>query len=158
MNAFVLGSTVIGTAGVIAWRIKEGRAPVNLKKIIIPPIGMSTGFFMFLVPHTRIPIAWALLTFVLGALIFAWPLIFTSKLHKEPDGQIWMKRSPVFFLLLLAMAAIRFGLRDELEHFINFWQTGALAFLCAFGMVLHWRINMLLTYIKLTNEPVSIIE
>lgn len=152
MNAFVIGSTVIGTLGVMAWRVKEGQTPVTLPKIIAPPLGMATGFCMFLSQRMRVPLEWASVAFALGLLVFAWPMILTTRLHKESDGHIWMKRSPAFFIMLIALAAIRFGLRDYFEHFISYWQTGALAFILAFGGVLHWRLNMLYRFKKLKNE------
>ena len=41
---------------VLAWRVREGRTAVTLRKIVIPPLGMATGFCMFLVPAFRIPL------------------------------------------------------------------------------------------------------
>ncbi|WP_143521238.1 CcdC protein domain-containing protein, partial [Pseudomonas sp. 2995-1] len=34
-------------------RMKSMKRPANVKKILIPPIAMSTGFLMFLYPPTR---------------------------------------------------------------------------------------------------------
>lgn len=152
MNAFVIGSTVIGTLGILAWRVREGQTPVRLGKIIAPPLGMSTGFGMFLSERMQVPWEWAAVAFLSGALIFAWPLIFTSRLHKEKDGQIWMKRSPIFFVMLLALVTVRFGLRSYLEQYVTFWQTGSLAFILAFGMIIHWRLRMLRDFQLLSAE------
>ena len=63
-----------GAAGVITWRFRETRSPVTLRKLILPPLGMSTGFFMFLVPETRVPWSWAIVALAVGALLFAYPL------------------------------------------------------------------------------------
>ena len=49
-------SSVVGAAAVMAWRVQEGRTAVTVKKILIPPLGMATGFCMFLVPACRIPL------------------------------------------------------------------------------------------------------
>ncbi len=155
MNAFVVGSTVVGTLGILAWRIKEGQTPVNRKKIIIPPLGMSTGFCMFFSQRMQVPMEWAGIAFALGALVFAWPMILTTHLHKDNNGSIWMKRSPAFILTILVLAGIRFGLRDQLEHYVTFFQTGALAFICAFGMIVHWRLHVLRRFNQLRNEPVD---
>jgi len=46
---------VIGLLGVLAWRVREGRTAVTVKKIVLPPLGMATGFCMFLVPAFRVP-------------------------------------------------------------------------------------------------------
>lgn len=56
----------------------------------------------------------------------------------------------LFFLLLLV--ALRFGMRNYVEHFISYWQTGGLAFLLAFGMIIHWRLRMLYDFKKLERE------
>jgi len=151
VNALVIGSTVVGTLGILAWRVREGQTPVRLGKIIAPPLGMSTGFCMFLAPATRVPLEWAAAAFLLGALVFAWPMILTSRLHVQ-DGKIWMKRSRIFFVILLALVAVRWGLRGTIEHYLSLQQTAGLMFTLAFGMVSHWRIRMLFEYLKLSAE------
>ncbi|HTV16568.1 MAG TPA: CcdC protein domain-containing protein, partial [Acidobacteriaceae bacterium] len=85
-------SILVGGAVVIAWRIRETRTAVTLKKILIPPAGMSTGFSMFAVPDFRIPWLWALIAFATGATLFAWPLVATTKLRRQ-GAVIMMKRS-----------------------------------------------------------------
>ena len=65
------GAALIGTLAILAWRVRESRRPVSLRSLIIPPLGMSTGFSMFVVPAFRIPWTWGLAAFVLGALVFA---------------------------------------------------------------------------------------
>src|SRR5215475_3320515 len=97
---------VIGLLGVLAWRIREGRTAVTVKKIVMPPLGMATGFSMFLVPAFRVPWTWALGAFLIGAVALAYPLLRTSKLVPEGDV-ILMQRSNAFFAVILALAAIR---------------------------------------------------
>jgi membrane protein CcdC involved in cytochrome C biogenesis len=67
-------SAVLGFFAVMAWRIREGQTAVTVRKIVIPPMGMATGFCMFLVPAFRLPWIWALGAFLVGALILAYPL------------------------------------------------------------------------------------
>lgn len=154
MNTLALGGlgTVLGAAAILFWRVREGQSPVRLGKIIAPPLGMSTGFAMFLSPRFQVPLPWAAVAFLLGALLFAWPLIYTSRLHKDENGHIWMRRSPIFFLMLLILMALRFAMRNYVEHFITYWQTAGLAFILAFGMIIHWRLRMLYEFQKLKNE------
>lgn len=147
-------ATAIGTTTILIWRVREGQTPVRLGKIIAPPLGMSTGFCMFFKQEMRFPLEWGIVAFLLGFLIFAWPLILTSRLHKK-DGQIWMKRSPAFFVMLLALVTLRISLRSQIEHFISLQQTAGLMFTLAFGMVLHWRIRMLFEFKRLTSAPGS---
>ena len=73
-------ASIVGAAGVLAWRVREGRTAVTVRKILIPPMGMATGFSMFFVPAFRIPWVWAACAFLIGATALAYPLLRTSRL------------------------------------------------------------------------------
>src|SRR5215469_3401138 len=92
--------SLLGLAGVMAWRIREGRTAVTARKIIIPPLGMATGFCMFFAPPFRVPVLWGGVAFLLGAILLAWPIVATSRLERAGDT-IMMKRSKVFFWVLI---------------------------------------------------------
>jgi membrane protein CcdC involved in cytochrome C biogenesis len=143
--------SLIGLAALLTWRVREARGPVSLKKIVIPPLGMATGFAMFLVPAFRIPWTWALCAFVIGAIALAYPLLRTSKLVCQGDV-VLMQRSNAFFAVILALAAIRLLARGYFDSILTFQQTGALFFVLAFGMILRWRVSMLLEYRELTSR------
>ena len=97
--AFPSGASILvslaGLVAVITWRLREARAAVSLRKIIIPPLGMATGFCMFFIPAFRIPWAWASMAFLIGAVALAWPLLLTTRLIKQGDV-VMMKRSSAF--------------------------------------------------------------
>jgi membrane protein CcdC involved in cytochrome C biogenesis len=138
----------------MAWRIREGRSPVTVRKIIIPPLGMSTGFSMFFVPAFRVPWAWALAAFLIGAIALAYPLVRTSRLTFHEDGEtVMMRRSAAFFLVVIVLAIVRFAAKDYLDRFISLEQTAGLFFILAFGMILRWRVSMLMEYRRLTAAP-----
>ena len=145
-----LGS-LVGLAAVLMWRVREARSPVSLRKIVIPPLGMSTGFSMFLGPAFRIPWTWALGAFLAGALALAYPLIRTSKLVRQGDV-VLMQRSSAFFSVILVLAAIRLLARGYFDSILTAQQTGALFFVLAFGMILRWRLRMLLEYREFTSQ------
>jgi membrane protein CcdC involved in cytochrome C biogenesis len=148
----IVGSaaSLVGAGGVIAWRLHETRRPVTVRGIVLPPLGMSTGFAMFAAPQMRFPFAWGLVAFLVGAGILAIPLAHTSRL--ERDGtKVVMRRSPAFLAILLVLVAIRFAARSYIDRFISPLETGALFFVLAFGMILRWRIGMLLEYRRLTT-------
>lgn len=153
MNTLLLGGvgTAVGTTAILLWRIREGQTPLRKGKIIAPPLGMSTGFCMFFKEEFRVPLEWGLCAFLIGALLFAWPMILTSRLYKE-HGQIWLKRSPAFLFTILALIAVRLSARSYIEHFLSLPQTAGLMFTLAFGMVLHWRTRMLLEFNRLQTE------
>jgi len=142
-------SSIIGFLGVMAWRIREGRTAVTVRKIIIPPMGMATGFCMFFAPQFRVPFLWALIAFSIGAVLLAWPLLATSRLVRDGDA-IMMKRSGAFFLVVAALAAIRYFARGYFDTIMTLQQTAGLFFILAFGMILRWRLSMLREYHMLT--------
>ena len=144
----ILGS-LVGLAAVIAWRIREAQTAVSIKKIVLPPLGMATGFSMFAVPAFRIPWAWAGISFLIGALALAQPLLRTSRLVRQGE-EVMMQRSSAFFAVILLLAAIRILARSYFDTFLSVQQTGGLFFVLAFGMILRWRAQMLLEYRKLT--------
>jgi membrane protein CcdC involved in cytochrome C biogenesis len=147
--------SLIGLAGVLAWRVREGRSAVTMKKIVMPPIGMATGFCMFLVPQCRVPFLWGLGAFLVGAVLFAYPLLLTSDLHLQ-NGVIMMKRSSAFFSVIIVLAVVRYLARGYFDRFLSLEQTGALFYLLAFGMILRWRLKLVLAYRALTaGSPVS---
>ena len=134
----------------MAWRVQEARGAVSVRRIVIPPLGMATGSFMFVVPAFRIPWTWAGIAFLTGAVGLAYPLLLTSLLVRQGDV-VMMQRSNTFFTVILALAGIRLIARGYLDTLLSMQQTGALFYLLAFGMILRWRAQMLLEYRKLTS-------
>ena len=148
---FGSAASLVGAGVMLAWRFHESRRPVTLPAIVIPPIGMSTGFAMFFAPPMRIPFWWGLVAFLLGAVVFAIPLARTSRLERDGDAVV-MRRSPAFIVILLVLVAIRFALRSYIDQFVSPLQTAALFFVLAFGMILRWRLGIWLEYRRLTRS------
>ena len=144
--------SLAGLAAVTMWRLREARTAISLRKIVIPPLGMATGFCMFLAPSFRIPWDWAGLAFLIGSLALAWPLLLTTRLIRQ-GNQVVMKRSGAFLAVIFVLAAIRFLARGYFDTILTAPQTGAIFFILAFGMILHWRARMLLDYRRLTAYP-----
>lgn len=146
--------TTIGAVGmallVIGIRLRAAQKPTSARKIIIPPLGMTTGFFMFLFPQTHIPFSYAIGALAAG-LFFSFPLIRTSKFEVH-NGDIYLKRSKAFPLILLSLLAIRMALRGFVEQFVTLPQTGAIFFLLAYGMIVPWRVAMLRRYTQLKRS------
>nr|WP_256123697.1 cytochrome c biogenesis protein CcdC [Paenibacillus chitinolyticus] len=158
--AFSVGSnlhaiSLFGTLGmallVIAIRMKASKRPINAMKILMPPIGMSTGFLMFVAPLTRIPVTWGLIAFAVGAVVFAYPLIRTSGFSKQGD-HVYLHRSKAFLIILVVLLAIRLFLHSYVEEYVTVYQTASIFFILAFGMLLPWRVAMYVQYRKLMNS------
>ena len=151
MHTTTLLASLAGGAAVLVWRIRETQSPATARKILIPPLGMSTGLFMFVAPPARVPLLWALGAFLVGAVCFSYPLIHTSTLTRSGDA-IFLKRSRAFLGILLVLLAVRLLARNYVEQYVDAIQTGSLFFLLAFGMILPWRIVMYLRYRKLSAD------
>jgi membrane protein CcdC involved in cytochrome C biogenesis len=146
---FGSAAAMAGAAGVLVWRVHETRRPVSTRTIVVPPLAMSTGFAMFVVPAMRVPLSWGLIALLAGALLLAPPMARTTRLERA-GGAIMMRRSRTFLAILLALVAVRFALRGYLDHIVSPLQTGALLYLLAFGMIASWRARMLIGYRRLT--------
>ncbi len=142
---------VVGGAAVLVWRFQETRKPVTTRKIVIPPLGMSTGFGMFFVPEMRVPWTWGVGAFLLGALVLAVPLARSSALERDGDV-VMMRRSNGFILILLGLLAIRLLAHNWVGQYLSVRQTAAIFYLLAFGMILRWRAQMLVRYQKLRED------
>jgi membrane protein CcdC involved in cytochrome C biogenesis len=147
-------SILVSLAGLVAvtiWRLREAKTAVSLRKIVIPPLGMATGFSMFFVPAFRIPWAWAGLAFAIGAMALAWPLLLTTRLERRGDA-VMMKRSSAFLVVILVLAAIRFAARGYFDTILTAKQTAGVFFILAFGMIICWRAKMLMDFRRITSE------
>ncbi len=143
-----IAAALLGAAAVIAWRVRETRTPVSTGKIVAPPLGMSTGFLMFLSRGPRVPWAHAGAAFAVGALVLSIPLARSSRLVRQGE-EVVLQRSRAFLWILLGLVAVRFLLRAWVERVVTPAQTAGLFFILAFGMILRWRAAMLLAYLRL---------
>src|SRR5579884_2605951 len=125
LNVLSLVTSIVGAIVVMAWRVQETRSPVSLKKIVIPPLGMATGFGMFLVPMFRVPLVWAAVAFLLGAVLLAYPLLRTSRLTRD-GGAVMMQRSKAFLAVIIVLAGIRIAARGYFDSVMSVQQTAAL--------------------------------
>jgi len=149
------GSFLAAGAGaivVIMWRLREARTAVSLRKIIIPPLGMATGFSMFVDSAFRVPWTWAGIAFLMGAMVLAWPLLLTTRLERQ-GKTVRMRRSSAFLVVILVLAAIRILARGYFDTILTPQQTAGVFFILAFGMIVIWRAKMLMDFRRLTAGP-----
>lgn len=147
----LIAGSMAGAAAVMVWRVREARAAISMRKIVIPPMGMATGFSMFLIPAFRIPWSWAGVALLTGAIALAYPLLRTSRLVRQ-GGSIMMQRSNAFFAVVLVLAAVRILAHGYFETLLTLQQTAGLFFLLAFGMILRWRARMYIEYRRLVGD------
>ncbi len=154
LNVMSLITSIAGAIAVMIWRVRESRTAVSAKKIIIPPLGMATGFCMFIMPAFRVPWSWAAIAFLGGSVALAYPLLRTSRLVRE-GGTVMAQRSHAFFAVVILLAGIRVAARGYLDTVLSVQQTAGLFFILAFGMILRWRTQMFLQYRELVKSPSS---
>jgi membrane protein CcdC involved in cytochrome C biogenesis len=147
-------AAVVGAIVILAWRVQETRRPVTERKIIIPPLGMSTGLAMFLVPQLRIPMTWAIGALTAGATLLAWPLIRTTHLTRSGDT-VMLQRGRTFLWILLGLVVVRLVARVYIGTIVSPMQTASIFFLLAFGMIVRWRVTMWFQYKRLVASPAT---
>ena len=152
LNVLSMITSIAGAIAVMIWRVRESRTAVSAKKIIVPPLGMATGFCMFFAPPFRVPWSWAGIAFLLGALVLAYPLLRTSRLARDGDT-VMAQRSHASFAVVILLGGIRVAARGYLDRVLTVQQTADLFFILAFGMILRWRTTMFLQYRALMKEP-----
>lgn len=131
-------------------RMKAAKKPTNVKKIILPPVFMSTGAFMYVVPAFRLTPMEMLEAVVVG-MLFSILLIKTSKFEIK-DNDIYLQRSKAFIFILVGLLMVRLILKTILSSSIDVGQLSGMFFLLAFSMIVPWRIAMYRSYMKLHRE------
>lgn len=135
---------------VLIIRMKATKQPITKKKIILPPIFMSTGALMFIFPIFRVSFLQIIEALCVG-MFFSLFLIKTT--HFEIRGnEIFVTRSKAFVFILIALLLIRTGLKAAISSTVNVGETGGMFWILAFGMIVPWRISMLIHYNKLLNQ------
>ena len=131
-------------------RMRAQKKPVNAKKIILPPIFMSTGALMFLFPSFRVSLGEFLEAITVG-MLFSILLIKTSKFEIR-NNDIYLKRSKAFAFILIGLLLIRIVAKSILSSSIDYGELSGMFWILAFGMIVPWRITMYLQYRKMYQE------
>ncbi|WP_407657976.1 CcdC family protein [Lederbergia citri] len=138
---------VMMSIGVIFIRMKASHKPVSAKKIILPPVFMSTGALMFISPYFRVTSMEIVEAIVVG-MLFSILLIKTSKFEVR-DNAVYLKRSKAFAFILIGLLLVRIVAKSILSQQIEVGQLSGMFWILAFGMIVPWRIAMLIQYKKL---------
>jgi len=131
-------------------RMKAAKKPASIKKILLPPLFMSTGALMYVVPEFRLTLMEVIESIVIG-MLFSILLIKTTKFEIK-DQSIYLKRSRAFMFILLGLFVIRLAAKIILSSTIDFGELSGMFFLLAFSMIVPWRVAMYTSYQKLKRE------
>ncbi|PBB04599.1 MULTISPECIES: CcdC family protein [Salimicrobium] len=154
MNTFLLiASTIVGAfmaVTMIFVRKKVAERPASIKKIVLPPLFMSSGALMFLFPVFRISLSQVLEALSVGV-VFSVFLILTSRFETR-GGEIYLKPSRLFIGVLFGLLAFRVVFKLIIGQTISFGETSGMFFVLAFGMIVSWRIAMLYKYLRIQKS------
>jgi membrane protein CcdC involved in cytochrome C biogenesis len=152
MNFVVVSSIGAVFMGIFALfvRMKAAKKPTNTLKIILPPVFMSSGALMYVVPQFRLS-ALEIGEVVIVGMLFSILLIKTSKFEIR-ENEIYLKRSKAFMYILVGLLVVRLGLKSILSTTIDFGELSGMFFLLAFSMIVPWRVAMYLDYKKLYKQ------
>ncbi|MCM2988335.1 DUF1453 family protein [Bacillus safensis] len=149
----ILISSIIAVCMAVAVmfiRIKSSAKPATAKKIILPPIFMSTGALMFFVPMFQVTGAEFLEAITVG-MFFSIFLIKTSKFEIR-GNDIYLKRSKAFVFILIGLLVLRIGMKTILSSSIDYGTLSGMFWILAFGMIVPWRVAMYLSFRKLSKQ------
>ncbi|MGG0240753.1 cytochrome c biogenesis protein CcdC [Bacillus rhizoplanae] len=152
MNLAVVMSIValFMAIGMMIIRLKSAKKPVSLKKIVLPPIFMSTGACMYILPEFRLTTSEIWEAVIVG-LFFSIFLIKTSKFEIR-GKDIYLIPSKAFIVILVGLLAVRIGMKEYLSQSIDLGQLSGMFFLLAFAMIASWRVGMYRSFMKLQKE------
>ena len=126
MSLAVLSSIIAlcMAVGMMFLRLKSAKKPVTLKKIILPPIFMSTGACMYFLPEFRLTSSEILEAVIVG-LFFSIFLIKTSKFEIR-GKDIFLIPSKAFIFILVGLLAVRLGMKEYLSQSIDLGQLSGM--------------------------------
>ncbi|WP_163653477.1 CcdC family protein [Listeria sp. PSOL-1] len=142
--------TLIFGSMIIVIRMKASKRPASVKGILIPPVMMSTGAFMFIVPYFRVTMI-DIIEAVFMGLIFSLILIWTTKFEMK-DKLIFIKRTKAFPILLMLLLFIRLLLKYWISGSVELGELSGMFWIMAFAMIVPWRIAMYFQYQAATRN------
>lgn len=150
---FLILSTIVAAimaTTMIIVRAKSSEIPTSIKKIILPPLFMSTGGLMFLFPMFQLSFRDVIEALTVGVL-FSFFLIIFSKFEIR-NQNIYLIPSKSFVFILFGLLIIRIIIKVIIGSQISFGETSSMFFLLGFGMIFTWRIAMLYKFIKIKKN------
>ncbi|MFF2752975.1 CcdC family protein [Psychrobacillus sp. NPDC058041] len=134
-------------------RARSSKKPANVKKILLPPLFMSSGALMFVFPYFRVTGSEILEAIAVG-MLFSTVLIWTSRFERR-DGEIYLKQSKAFIFIIIGLLIVRIVGKVILSSTIDVGQLSGMFWILAFGMIVPWRMAMFLRYKKLQKAAAN---
>lgn len=138
-----IGAVIMGVI-VIFVRKHASKTPLTLKKIIIPPVMMSTGALMYIFPYFRLSWTHIAETIVIGA-VFSAVLIITTK-YEVKNSELYVRQTKAFPIILMGLLLARIALKYVFSLNTTPGEIGGMFFLLAFVMIGIWRLSMFIKH------------
>ncbi len=155
-TVLLIGSTIVAlfmATLMIFIRSKVAKKPTSVKKIILPPIFMSSGALMFIFPAFRVSLLEISEAVIVG-LLFSLLLIKFTKLEVSNDD-IYLIPSRSFIFILFGLLLVRIVIKLMIGSQISFGETSGIFFILAFAMIISWRMAMIRKYLQLKRQLMS---
>lgn len=149
MNVFAMYGIIIFVIGLVIWRrMRETVRPIHGSgiKILLPIIYLLPLISLFSNAPLQLEL-WEVSVASLIGVFLAVPLILTTNYEIRKDGQIYAQRNTAFFIVLLAVLAIRIVLRQFFSE-MDSASLAVLFFSVAFCYVALWRISSFVKFRK----------
>lgn len=131
-------------------RVKVSATPTSRKRILLPPLFMSSGAFMFIFPYFRVSFFEVIEAFVLG--LFFSIFLIRSTTFTLKNNDIYLIPSKAFIFILFGLLFVRLTIKLLIGSSISFGETSGMFYLLGFFMIVSWRIAMLIKYNKLEKQ------
>ncbi|WP_088840422.1 CcdC family protein [Listeria sp. ILCC797] len=136
--------TLIFGSMIILIRMKASKRPASIKGIILPPVMMSTGALMFVVPYFRVS-GLDIIEAILMGLVFSVILIWTTKFEIKKDF-VFIKRTKAFPVILMSLLLIRILIKYLISGSLEVGELSGMFWIMAFAMIVPWRVAMYFQY------------
>lgn len=131
-------------------RAKAAKKPATEKRIILPPLFMSTGALMFLFPTFQISFYQVIEAIGVGMICSIF-LIRTSNFEIQ-NNAIYLIPSKAFIVIISILLVLRIGVKLIIGQVIALGELSGMFYLLALGMIGTWRVAMLVKFISLKKS------
>lgn len=136
--------TLVFGSMIILIRMKASKRPASIKGIILPPVMMSTGALMFVMPFFRVT-GIDILEAILMGLVFSVILIWTTKFEIKEDF-VFIKHTKAFPVILMSLLLIRIFIKYLISGSLEVGELSGMFWIMAFAMIVPWRVAMYIQY------------
>src|SRR5699024_546550 len=149
----IVASTIVAFGMAILMmfvRMKAAKRPLTVKRILLPPLLMSSGVWMFIIQAFRLTLLEIIEVMIVGV-FFSIFLIKTTKFKVE-DNEVYLIPSRAFIFILLSLLIVSIIIKLIIGSVISFGETSGMFYLLALSMIFTWRLAILREFLILQKS------